>query len=114
MTNTCASRAASCLKRRVVAAADSPATGAIFMVNRMDDLPAPSAQVNSRFINSVIFSPHTFPESIWITGRPVRPPECEIKSPVPFKIRRTVADQLQSRRDGPPLFSEEIPQARQF
>jgi hypothetical protein len=45
---------------------------------------------------------------------PVRPPKCEIKSPVPFKNKKTVADQLQSRPNGPPLFFEKIPQARQL
>src|ERR1700722_8915773 len=64
LTNACASRATSCLKRRVVVAADSPATGAIFMVNRMDDLPAPSAQVNSRFINSAISPPAPCPKAL--------------------------------------------------
>jgi hypothetical protein len=53
LTNAFASLAASCLKRRVVVAADSPGTGASFMLNLIDDFLAPSAQVNSRFINPI-------------------------------------------------------------
>jgi hypothetical protein len=48
----------------VVAAADSPAMGAIFIVNRTDDFLAPSAQVNSRFINSAISPPALCPKAI--------------------------------------------------
>jgi hypothetical protein len=84
------------------------------MLNRTDDFLAPSAQVNSRFINSAIFSPHTFPESIWITGRPVRPPECENKSTVPFKDQRNCCRSATIPANGPQLFSEKIPQARQL
>jgi hypothetical protein len=84
------------------------------MLNRTDDFLAPSAQVNSRFINSAIFSPHTFPESIWITGRPVRPPECENKSTVPFKDQRNCCRSATIPARWPPLFSEKIPEPRQL
>jgi hypothetical protein len=84
------------------------------MLNRTDDFLAPSAQVNSRFVNSAIFSPHTFPESIWITGWPVRPPECEIKSTVPFKIKKLLPISYNPGQMGPPLFSEKIPEPRQL
>ena len=84
------------------------------MLNRTDDFLAPSAQVNSRFINSAISPPVLCLKALG--SRAGLFDHRNVKSNRLFHLRskKLLPISYNPGPDGPPLFSEKIPEPRQI